>query len=323
MTVLRDVRRFLKDRLSLASEGRQKYYTTHDAHTSVYTSAPTTGASQIQHPSSLNTPKNRWSTPASYNPRVSAVQENPPLTLDSPGPNSGVPLVLYISSHPILPLQSLPASQYVFLKIEDFLNEKRLKTLVGMGNKGEEMGSGTETPEMGVATMCSAGLALNPLNGLSVESGYPIIFPPQTRTMSLFPRCMIDLGVAVGFFENMEESTLNIRAHPILQRPKPPVLHDKYPLCHMPRNYAVVVIRRGTKEVYVRKTDGKVYRVKVKENGDKGSREKTVPTEVFGDDEGWEMVEHYGDEDDVVAAAVRRKVGCGSAVEKGWDVCAV
>lgn len=122
----------------------------------------------------------------------------------------------------------------------------------------------------------------------------------------------------------MEESTLDIRAHPMFQRPKPPVFHDKYPLRHMPQN-DVVVIQRDTKKVYARKTDGKVYRVKVKENGNKkGKRENIVAAEVFGDDEGWVMVEHCGDEDDVAAAAaIRRKVGRGKVVEKGWDDCVV
>lgn len=75
----------------------------------------------------------------------------------------------------------------------------------------------------------------------------------------------------------------------------------------------MVIVHRETKQVFVRKTDGRVYRVQVKTDKQEGSNQVDEK----------ELGKQIGKEDEKEAMAIRKIIGAKRDIGKGWDDCMV
>jgi len=113
--------------------------------------------------------------------------------------------------------------------------------------------------------------------------------PANTLTRSMFPTCRSFTGFPF------------------------PTLIDPRSLGDIPKQELVIVVHRETKEVFVRKMDGKVYKIKVKT--DKQEKSKNVDERELG--------KNIGKNDEKEAMNIRRIIGEKKETGDEWDDCMV
>jgi hypothetical protein len=228
-----------------------------------------------------------------------------------------IPGELYISSRPVSSKHSFEASHHLFLQTKDVADEEWLEDRVGevdvedmgrvfdlvirdaivegMSRRKRKKEKKIEKSKEDIEK--KKGLYANRLDSSSVEGRCKI-----DRMRRIKARC------CVYFFVCTEDpaDTLTCPMFPVHQSLPGSLLPTLiYPqsLGDIPKREGVVVVHRETKEVFVRKTDGKVHTIKVKT--DEQEELKTVDETELG--------KKSGKNEEEQAMAIRQIIG-----EKGY-----